>query len=64
MEENTEQQNQKAVENENMAKAKSEIEEIVKKYNISLVPVVMHHGDKTFSRIDILSNSTSNEEAN
>ena len=64
MEENTEQQNQKAAENENMAKAKSEIEEIVKKYNISLVPVVMHHGDKTFSRIDILSNSTSNEEAN
>ena len=64
MEENTEQQNQKAVENENMAKAKSEIEEIVKKYNISLVPVVMLHGDKTFSRIDILSNSTSNEEAN
>lgn len=64
MEENTEQQNQKAVENENMAKAKSEIEEIVKKYNVSLVPVVMHHGDKTFSRIDILSNSSLNEEAN
>ena len=50
MEENTTTQQ---VENENLAKAKDEIEEIVKKYNISLIPVVLHHGDKTFSRIDI-----------
>lgn len=63
MEQNTEQLNQ-AVDNENMAKAKSEIEEIVKKYNISLVPVVMHHGDKTFSRIDIVPNSIANETSN
>jgi hypothetical protein len=61
MEDNT----TKNTENENLAKAKSEIEEIVKKYNISLIPVVMHHGDKTFSRIDIapasenISDSTS-----
>ncbi len=63
MQDNTEQQNQ-AVDNENMAKAKNEIEEIVKRYNISLVPVVMHHGDKTFSRIDIVSNSIKNDTFN
>jgi hypothetical protein len=46
-------------EQENLANAKKEIEEIVKKYNISLVPVVMHHGEKTYSRIDIApANST------
>lgn len=50
MEKNTTTQQE---ENENLAKAKDEIEEIVKKYNISLIPVVLHHGDKTFSRIDI-----------
>lgn len=61
---NVEQNSQKIVDNENMAKAKSEIEEITKRYNISLVPVVLHHGDKTFSRIDIVSNSTLNEESN
>lgn len=59
MENNTD----KNVESENLAKAKSEIEEIVKKYNISLIPVVMHHGDKTFSRIDIAPASETTSEA-
>lgn len=60
MEENTTTQQ---VENENLAKAKDEIEEIVKKYNISLVPVVLHHGDKTFSRIDIVPANVANTDA-
>jgi hypothetical protein len=45
-----------------LALAKNEIEEIVRKYNISLVPVIMHHGDKTFSRIDIVSASNDTSE--
>lgn len=50
----------KEQENENLVKAKKEIEEIVKKYNISLVPVVMHHGEKTYSRIDIAPANATN----
>lgn len=38
---------------EKMANAKKEIEEILVKYNIVLVPVVIHQGDKTITRIDI-----------
>lgn len=60
---NEQENNKKEIDNQNMAMAKSEIEEIVKKYNISLVPVVLHHGDKTLSRIDIVLNSDSNEES-
>ena len=41
--------------NENLAKAKEEIENILIKYKIVLVPVVLHRGDKTISRIDIAS---------
>ena len=43
--------------NENLQKAKEEIEGILIKYNIVLVPVVLHRGDKTISRIDIASAS-------
>lgn len=39
--------------NNNLVKAKEEIETILLKYNIVLVPVVVHRGDKTTSRIDI-----------
>jgi len=39
--------------NDNLVKAKEEIENILLKYNIVLVPVVVHRGDKTISRIDI-----------
>ena len=46
-------ENTESVKNENLAKAKQEIEEILLKYKIVLVPVVIHQGDKTFSRIDI-----------
>lgn len=37
----------------NLDTAKTEIEAILKKYNLALIPVVIHQGDKTFSRIDI-----------
>ena len=43
--------------NKNLEKAKEEIEGILIKYNIVLVPVVLHRGDKTISRIDIASAS-------
>lgn len=33
--------------------AKTEIEAILKKHNLVLVPIVVHQGDRTFSRIDI-----------
>jgi hypothetical protein len=33
--------------------AKKEIEEVLKKHNIVLVPIVIHHGDRTISRIDV-----------
>lgn len=38
---------------EALTAAKSEIEALLQKHNIVLVPVVVHFGDKTFSRIDI-----------
>jgi hypothetical protein len=34
--------------------AKKEIEQICQKYRISLVPVVIHHGDRTVSSIEII----------
>lgn len=49
----------------NLATAKGEIENILKKYGVILVPIVVHQGDKTFSRIDIApvgSVGPSNEE--
>ena len=53
MEENTTTNNTTET-NDNLAKAKVELESVLKKYNIALIPVVMHHGDKTLSRIDII----------
>jgi hypothetical protein len=44
----------------NMAKAKEEIEKILLKYNIVLIPIIMHQGDKTISRIDIAPVSEKN----
>jgi len=38
---------------EMLSTAKSEIEAVLQKYNIVLVPVVVHFGEKTVSRIDI-----------
>jgi hypothetical protein len=49
MEENTN------VPNTALEEAKNEIEAVLKKYNAVLVPIVVHQGDRTFSRIDITS---------
>lgn len=38
---------------EQLIAAKQEIEELLKKHNMILVPIVIHHGDRTISRIDI-----------
>lgn len=36
-----------------MVNAKDEIEQILIKYKAVLIPVIIHQGDKTISRIDI-----------
>ena len=38
---------------EKLAAAKAEVEAVLQKHNIVLVPVIVHFGDKTISRIDI-----------
>lgn len=38
---------------EKLAQAKTDIEAVLQKYDVVLVPVVVHFGDKTISRIDI-----------
>jgi len=48
-----EQQNIAPEDTEKLAAAKAEIEALLQKYNIVLVPVVVHFGEKTVSRIDI-----------
>ena len=53
MEQDNAAQTSEQEQNEMLAKAKSEIEEILKKYSVVLLPIVVHRGDKTFSRIDI-----------
>jgi hypothetical protein len=39
--------------NEALNAAKAEIEAVLQKHNIVLVPVIVHFGEKTLSRIDI-----------
>jgi DNA-binding protein YbaB len=48
-----EKQEQPTLSDEELAKAKQEIEEVLQKYKAVLIPITIHHGDKTFSRIDI-----------
>lgn len=38
---------------ESLKTAKEEIEAICKKYSITLIPTVIHQGDRTFSSIEI-----------
>jgi len=40
--------------NETLKQAKDELETICKKYDITLMPVVVHQGDRTFSSIEIV----------
>jgi hypothetical protein len=39
---------------ETLKQSKEEIEAICNKYNITLMPVVIHQGDRTFSSIEIV----------
>jgi DNA-binding protein YbaB len=47
-----------------LAKAKEEIEQVLSKYKVALIPVVIHQGDKTISRIDIAPIILSKEDSN
>ncbi len=40
--------------NEELNQAKEELETVCKKYDITLMPVVVHQGDRTFSSIEIV----------
>ena len=40
--------------NEDLKQAKEELETVCKKYDITLMPVVVHQGDRTFSSIEIV----------
>jgi len=46
-------ENTNQINDDQLAEAKKEIEAVLQKYNILLVPIVIHHGDRTISRIDI-----------
>ncbi len=40
--------------NDTLKQAKDELQAICEKYNISLIPVIVHQGDRTFSSIEIV----------
>lgn len=41
--------------NETLKQAKEELEAVCQKFDIALIPVVVHQGDRTFSSIEIVS---------
>jgi hypothetical protein len=45
---------QQTLTNDTLKQAKDELQAICEKYNISLIPVVIHQGDRTFSSIEIV----------
>lgn len=47
------QQNLTDEQSSKLAEAKADIEALLQKHNIVLVPVVIHFGEKTVTRIDI-----------
>lgn len=51
--ENTTQNEQQTLTDEQLVAAKQEIESVLQKHNIVLIPITIHHGDRTISRIDI-----------
>jgi hypothetical protein len=53
MEENTSTENNNTESAKNIETAKVKIEAILKEHNVVLIPIVVHQGDRTFSRIDI-----------
>jgi hypothetical protein len=50
------------MENSIIQSAKQEIETVLKKYNVTLIPTIVHQGDATFSRIDILEIPQDNQQ--
>lgn len=56
-------ENKTQLSDEQLIAAKQEIEAILQKHNIVLVPIVIHHGDRTISRIDIAPAGKNTEEA-
>jgi hypothetical protein len=46
-------QNTNKLTDEQLLQAKKAVEEVLEKHKIVLVPIVIHYGDKTTSRIDI-----------
>jgi hypothetical protein len=49
--------------NEDLKQAKQELEAICQKYDISLIPVVVHQGDRTFSSIEIVPRQAFQQQA-
>jgi hypothetical protein len=48
---------------ETLKQAKEELETICKKYEITLMPVVVHQGDRTFSSIEIVPRQALQQQA-
>ena len=48
---------------ETLKQAKQELEGICKKYDITLMPVVVHQGDRTFSSIEIVPRQSLQQQA-
>lgn len=48
---------------ETLKQAKQELEDICKKYDITLMPVVVHQGDRTFSSIEIVPRKALQQQA-
>ncbi len=46
----------------NLEQIKKELEDVCAKYNITLVPVVVHQGNRTFSSIEIVPAQSSQQE--
>lgn len=44
--------------NDNLKQAKQELEEVCNKYDIILLPVIVHQGNHTTSSIEIVSRSS------
>jgi len=44
--------------NDNLKQAKQELEEVCNKYDIILLPVIVHQGNRTTSSIEIVSRSS------
>lgn len=48
---------------ETLKQAKQDLEDICKKYEITLMPVVVHQGDRTFSSIEIVPRQALQQQA-